>query len=109
MYLFVGMFSSSVLCKHKNGLEQQSHGIKIECQLCSKFLNIKKSQRLITISLIYFTSQNKTLRLKKKTKLRKQKKASIFECEIECKFKHIGAVKNNTQPLEILQADKLVR
>ena len=97
MYLFVGMFSSSVLCKHKNGLEQQSHGIKIECQLCSKFLNIKKSQRLITTSLIYFTSQNKTLRLKKKKQRKENKrKHAIFECEIECKFKHIGAVKNNT-------------
>ena len=98
MYLFVGMFSSSLLCKHKNGLEQQSLPYitwnSIECQLCSNFLNIKKSQGLITASLIYFTYQNKTLAVGKKIE-NKRKHASI-ECEIQCKIKYIGAVKNNT-------------
>lgn len=42
-------------------------------------------------------SQNKTLELKKKKQRKENKrKHAIFECEIECKFKHIGAVKNNT-------------
>lgn len=110
MYLFVGMFSSSVLCKHKNGLEQQSFPYiswnQVECQLCSKFWNIKKSQGLITASLIYFMSQSKTLKVEKKKKKRKH---AIFECEIECKIKYVSAVKNNIQPFEFLQADKLVR